>query len=93
MSRVRQNNLIMTKLCDYFQIGHLYEIEIKSYENGDIPEITKAVLVLKNITKEHNVKIYEGRTAMLLCYLDDPSETTITYLYREESSQWLKKIS
>lgn len=96
MFRVRQSKTIMTKpkLSDYFQVGHLYEIEIKSYENRDIPEITKAVLVLKNITKEHNgIDYKKGTTVMLLYYLDDLLEKTITYLYRDESVQWLKRIS
>lgn len=83
----------MTKLCDYFQIGHLYEIEIKSYINGDTPEVSTEILLLKDITKDHKMKTFAGKNMMVMHYLDDPLEKSMHYLYDRKMIKWLKKIS
>lgn len=84
MFRARQSKTITMKLCDYFQVGHLYEIEIKSYTNGDIPEISTEILLLKEII---------NKDMMVMHYLDDPLEKSMHYLYDRKMIKWLKKIS
>jgi hypothetical protein len=83
----------MTKLCDYFQVGHLYELEVRSYIKSDVPEVSKYVLILKTITREHTIKAFSGKKMMIMSYLDDPLEEPSHYLYDKSMVKCLKRIS